>query len=355
MLREFGEFYYPTLIIRPDEMRGLNELPSNEKDLIFPIFQLCPWVGSAQFSRTFDKIQDVYPERPAIFDLDRSFYNWAERDSVVYFRGLIHGDEKAQDWVELIQNNEYSVPCLQFENHDANEIAYQRNAFVELGRGVVFKFRPHTNLDFTLAFASLETIYDLMGPTYLSVIIDVELFEDENIAQAQIQRLLSNLARFEGLRIVISSASFPSQFGFVDGVETVTIKSRTLFARIRREYNELNLSYSDWGSTKPRRPGFGTPLERIDYPMSDNWVLARSKSEEWDYMDAAQSLVASEFWQNPPNIWGVQMIELAARRDSFAINTRPKSASARVNIHLFVQSHYGVDAGSISTEEPWVE
>ena len=185
-------------------------------------------------------------------------------------------------------------------------------------------------------------------------IIELGLIEQAEFSQNAASRMIDQLRRFNDTRFIISSTSFPSDFTFVDGLESIPIRSRQLFDVIRTRYNDLQMSYSDWGSTKPRSNSMAShPLPRIDFPTNRRWLSARSKSQEWSYMQAAEGIMQSAQWDNRPNVWGVQMIESTAAGDEYGINSPRKSASARINIHLFTQNHYEGEVGQISTDEPW--
>lgn len=354
MLRPFDDAYYPSLIVRPAEMQALEELPESEKDSIFPILQICPWASSNSFENTHNKIRDVYGERPLICDLDRSYSSRADRDAVTYYNGLCNPDNQCEDWIELISRNPNYIPCIQMFGQTSNAIQNQIETFHAMERGMAFRFNAFKVYDFEDISELIRNHLQENDSGSVCFIVDVGLIDQVAISQNAAVRLINNLREFVDVRIIISSASFPRDFTFIDGMETIAIKSRQLFDLIRAGYNDLSLSYSDWGSTKPRSTGIASaPLPRIDFPVNRRWVSARSKSRAWTYRNAAEQIARSVHWENRPNVWGVQMIERTSKGDEYGIDSSRKASSARINIHLFTQNHYEGDVGQVSTDEPW--
>jgi len=357
VLRAFDDAYYPNIIMRPAEMRAISELPEVEKDSLFPIIRMCPWVGSRSFDNAINKIIEVYGERPFICDLNRSYSSNSDRDAVVFFESMKTGADSTTNWINFISANSSFIPTVQHSGYSLEEIFNQVDAFVDLERGCAFRITPAHMTQLNDCMLGIARFIERSSSELLCVIIDLGMIANQEISILQAQTIIEELRVFENIRIIISSASFPNNFTQYSGTSLIDIKSRQLFLEIRRRYNNLNLSYSDWASTKPRTSGGGgAPIpKRIDMPRNSSWVIARNQEENWSYPTAANQLIQSEYWENLPNVWGIHMIEQTAQETGYYIDSPQKSAAVRINIHLFIQNHFGSDAGSISTEEPWVD
>ena len=142
MLRAFDDAYYPNIIMRPSEMKAISELPEGEKDSIFPIIRICPWLSSKSFQNSIDKIQEVYGERPFICDVDETHSSEADREAIAYFRSLFEGEDRSRNWVRHITQNTSYIPMIHHLNRNEQEVGYQLEAFVELERGLAIRLCP---------------------------------------------------------------------------------------------------------------------------------------------------------------------------------------------------------------------
>ncbi len=357
MLRAFDDAYYPSLMIRPAEMEALNELPEKNKNSIFPIIKFCPWTTAKKLSSAIDKLELVYGARPLICDLDYDYSSNSDREAVTDFLEMRNPANRAEKWVEFIKNNANLIPTVLCKNMSASDIKYQLGEFISLERGFAFRFEVNHLEQYN--FTEIKSILDekLLEITTgdFCIIIDAGLVQDVNLTELKVVSAVNHFKDYVKLRVILSSASFPNSFQQYTGIGAIDILSRRLFEKVKSKFNMVELSYSDWGSTKPRsnQQGGGVPIDRIDFPLPNSWIVARNKNKGWTYKDAAQNLIDSEFWKNAPNIWGTQRIVDTAEGRSMAISNPRHNTSSRINIHLFVQNHFGSDAGSITTDEPW--
>ena len=353
MLRSFDDAYYPNIMVRPAEMQALKELPENVKDSIFPIIKLCPWTTAKEFKNTHDKIIEVLDERPIICDLDDYYSSDKDRPAISQF---YQARNSIDAWVEMIVNNPSYIPCVRMHGYSIGQIENQIRNFHSLERGFALKFDVRRLYDYERIVNLLEGQFSNIPASEYCVIVDAGVIEKADISEASVLNVVRKFIGIVGLRIIISSASFPSAFTKHHEITREEIKSRILFANILRSTNYEYLSYSDWGSTKPRNEaqgGSGIVIPRIDYPIPSFWVTSRNRDEGWNYNIAAQKMMTSEFWKNAPNVWGVGKIMETAAGSPNGISNPRQNTSARINIHLFVQNYYGSDAGSITTDEAW--
>ena len=133
--------------------------------------------------------------------------------------------------------------------------------------------------------------------------------------------------------------------------------NREMVNSLKRSTNRNIIVYGDWGSTRPRQYGIASPPKpRIDYPVADAWVIARSKENNWDFKKAAEEIVKSPEWESESGlgIWGEQLIMLTKDNPTFGINSAQKNVAARVNIHLHRQALFDDgDIRGIDLDEEW--
>lgn len=124
---------------------------------------------------------------------------------------------------------------------------------------------------------------------------------------------------------------------------------------MRRKTNRIGLIYGDWASTRPRNKKTiaSRPIDRIDYPTINSWVIARNKEDGWSFYEAADLIVKSKSWDPNLKIWGTSMIENTLINPALGVDTPQKNIAVRVNIHLHQQAVYRGELNLIPIEEEW--
>lgn len=157
--------------------------------------------------------------------------------------------------------------------------------------------------------------------------------------------------------IVVSYTTIPKGFAEVEGVDFVEFDNRALIEELKVVTNRQKIVYGDWGSTRPREKGIASrPKPRVDLPLRNGWLSARNRPEEWDFDDAANEILGSEYWPQVDGmgIWGEFMIRQTAVNPAVGINTPQKNIASRVNIHLHTQAFYDIpDITGINLDEKW--
>jgi hypothetical protein len=123
----------------------------------------------------------------------------------------------------------------------------------------------------------------------------------------------------------------------------VPFSNRQVVEQVARGSNRARIVYGDWGSTRPRETTefASRPVDRVDYPSDQAWIIARNRDERWTFRDAARAIVSSPDWNGNLGIWGEEMILNTTINEELGINTPQKNVAARVNIHLHRQAFYG--------------
>ena len=338
--------YVATLGIRLAEMSGLKELPDVTKDSLTPIALLAPWLTATPLSRALDKFEESYPKRHYFVDIDTSYeVNENPNEAKNQWMELAMTPPNIISWMNLLKDYPYANPCLLMRGSSSIEDArIQARWARENGR--MFCVRV------TLVDGTASSIPDWVEP----FIADPENYEVDDyfvvldfgwvprnfkLAESNVNNISVFVSKVpNNIPVVISFTSFPKEFSEYDGLGRLPFDSRQIVANVAEKAGR-QVTYGDWGSTRPRTKGFaGKPRIRIDYPMVDAWVFSRNSDENLTFQDAAIELTRSGHWNGNIGIWGEKLIEGAAKGSEFAINSIPKMSAARINIHLHLQTFH---------------
>ncbi|WP_082523932.1 beta family protein [Methylobacterium sp. Leaf399] len=337
--------YVPTLAVRPSEMNGLEFLPGAAKDRMTPCFLLAPWANSSTLERTLVRIDRAFPNRPFILDIDRDYQiTNQESEPQLQLERLKDSTGSFSNWVDFVREHDAVLPCLQTRNLSEIEIRRQIEAFQALGRPYcarIYRERFPSNFpDIVRALAS-------SGSADFGIILEGGWVSDPLSLSAWFAGVISaSLTSIDAtIPVVISCTSIPNMFTEFGGrtPSIVNFNNRTLVDQVARSTNRQRIIYGDWGSTRPRaESGFASrPLDRIDYPAENSWLIARNKDENWNFRDAALAIVASPQWNGSLGIWGEEMITNTTINQALGIDTPQKNVASRVNVHLYRQTFYG--------------
>lgn len=353
-LREFSEVpYVPILLIRPGEMRALDELPDTTKDLLLPLIPLRPWVGAHHLSSALEKIAEAYGDRPTIVGVgepepyqDRPVFN-----ELAALRDPNGGFANWRDFIAADEHRNF-IPLVQFSPDPANEVA-QLVAFHELGRGLVLHVPDF--LFENLAGLIERVATNTGGGQGVLFILDWRTVRGDHLFRAAIAlQLIQNIRdQCPHATIALSASSFPTEF---DGVTAQDIFERRLFNEVIGAGAE-RVIYSDRGSARAEQMGGGggLPYPRIDYPLMGQWLFFRNNLQNGavGYQAQARALAVSPHWNPDLRVWGTQMIERTISLDPSAITSPQRATAARINLHLHLQTFYGQPEMALETEDDW--
>lgn len=351
-----GKNYFATLAIRASEMNGLEYLPGSSKDVLVPVVLLAPWVASRTLEQAIERFERAYPSRPYILDIDRDYFPTnPQHGAQARWLSLRNPANNFRNWNLFWQGFSQIIPCLQLEGQASADIRAQVEMIQAADREFCYRIdlsrRSH---DISLVTSALVEC----GTADFSVIVEGGWTNDAMTLASIFSGLINGpLARLDGrVPIIISCTSMRREFTSIDGIASDQFTNRELVGKIRSNTNRQQIIYGDWGSTKPRDNTMGrTPLPRIDYPCDQKWLLARSRSRDWSYAQAALAVTSTDDWDGNLGIWGEDLIRATANNDEFAINSPAKNVAARVNIHLHRQAHFGDNIHGIILDEPWID
>lgn len=361
--------YAPILSLQPAEMVALEELSKLDKDKLLPIVSLKGWVSSKCLDNSLKRLEKAFGNRSIIIDIDEEFLysKWDKSDNSypdkqIYkeFEELLDSKNGYENWVSFIVEKSNFIPVLQLE--DLSELDKQVKSFKikEVPIVVRVSLKENDTIDSKKLNGVVKCLLenDLKN---LSIVIDCGDITRKNLldwkSYADFIKRLGGL--FPNANFIFSSTSFPYSFAGAYRGE-LPIYERQIFEKISGECSDYKLIYSDRGSARAGKLGGGggsIPV-RLDYPLKKDWRFIRIEVPEGAdktelYKQAAQEMIASDYWSLAVPVWGTQMIEKTSYGDPYAIISPIKATAVRINIHLFQQLYYNKLPEEVVTEEDW--
>ncbi|WP_339832842.1 beta family protein [uncultured Parvibaculum sp.] len=349
--------YVPTLAIRASEMNALEFLPGKTKERMTPCILLAPWANSSTLQKAVDRVEKAFRNQHYFLDVDRD-YEFTNLESAPQqeLLALLNPANAFENWCRFVDEHDWVWPCVQTRGQSENDIKSQIMRFQKAGRAYcmrVFMDRIPSNIsEVVAAFAA-------SGAADYAIILEGGWTRDPLSLAASFEGVISGPLQVidATIPIILSCTSIPRMFtDFDGGVTRVPFTNRLLIEQIARQTNRARIIYGDWGSTRPREPGSfaNRPLDRVDYPTSNSWYIARNKAGNWDFHRAASAIVNSPDWDGHLGIWGEELIRNTVIAPAIGIDTPQKNVAARVNIHLHRQAFFGEgDLGGMNLDEDW--
>lgn len=349
--------YLPILALSPAEMRGLEELPNRDKNLLLPYVHLRPWVGAYTLDKALDRVKKAYGERPYIADIAPAEPGEETKPREVFAELRALRDPKGgyANWCEFITAQENLIPALQLR--DVTQLKAQIECLYALGRGLAVHIRPQMMSVLATLVGAIAT--ETGGGKNVCFVIDLaKQSQSLLLAEAHTVGTINSVrtAAPNG-HIAVSASSFPEGF---TSIEKQDIFERQHFNGVVSILGPEKLIYSDRGSARAEKQmgGGGTPAPRIDYAGGSRWDFFRAepvKKEDRPAAYVAQAKLAYKHscFDKKLQVWGCQMIERASKGDLTAIHSPALSTAARINIHLHQQLFHGDSSGLYETDEDW--
>ena len=351
--------YLVTLCIRRAELSGLKELPGSTKDRLTPLVLLAPWMAATPLMRAVDKFEEAYSRRPYFIDVD-TYYQPGEKanDAKETWAKLAKKPADLDVWHSLLLSYPNANPCILMAELSLESARAQIKWAREHNRSFCMRVNmvPDVGPGIPTWMPSLITELTKEGTIDYAIVFDFGLIKNAldvaPLATGYISSFFSGMP--SEIPLIVCCTTFPSDFTVFDGIEELTFSNRDLIAQIKRATNHPRIVYGDWGSTKPRTYGYANaPKNRIDYPTDNGWIFARDQDNPVSFQVAAKRITESRHWSGGLGIWGEQLIEGAAKRQTFAIDSMPKMYSARINIHLHRQAFFGQLPPPDALDEEW--
>lgn len=335
-------------------MIALQELPSADKDLLLPYFQLRPWVGARRLQSALDRLHDAYGDRPCFLGISEPEGIEIPREVHRELDELRNPENGFDAWCSFLEQEENArfIPTLlltrlaEFDAQAQRLFALGRGLFVHIERSAFPAIRQIVARTAAATEGGRDVVFMLdFGRQTHTLLL-------QEAATAGYIREIQELA--PQAFVAVSASSFPELF---TSIQRQNIYERRLFDDLRRQGIQ-RLIYSDRGSARAERQtgGGGAPAPRVDYPARTEWLFFRSDGEEGRrsaYATQAQAVIDSGVFDARMRVWGVQMIERTAVEDGEAIVSPARSTAARINIHLHQQLFYDNPGGLYDTDEDW--
>lgn len=347
---DFKAFHYvPIIGVRPSEMQALEELPPYAKAGLLPFLVLQPWTTAKEFPSTLAKVAASTAGKQIIIDITDEVFDGPRRPVHDVFDELRDPKNGYAAWRHFVDENEAFTPVVQLV--DPKSIAPQIDTFKAIGRGIVI--RLHEQI-FGIAgnIAQLFKAYSDNSDVYF--ILDFQR-QDRNILNKALTATNTCKAirdKLPDCYISISASTFPTSF---TGIVEQEIFERNFYTLVADQIGYDRHIYCDRASVRAEKQngGGGAPAPRIDNALSAKWKFFREAEEE-DRDDAYQ-IAAKRTTKCPEwvdlGIWGTEMIKRTAAGEENAIYSPKMSTSARINIHMYVQS----SGPEPATEVEWTD
>lgn len=336
--------YAPVLKTKVAEIAAYRNLSMDVKDALFPTFLARPWPHAIHLELTVERIREAVDGRPFALGLDRERYHDDNpRAAQAEFRSLFDSSAGFRAYFDFVGAVEGAVPVLQPSASSSN-LLLQLGRAEELDRGLIVhqtreSFIPVLNIAGSVPPLPHDTVF-LVDAGWSRNYEFLELW-----ATQAVQRIVDAIPTAE---IVVAASSFPSGFSNIVGEGNRSSLERRLFLALRAQFNQANLTYGDWGSTRLEQSGGGGDIPpRVDLALPAGWAIFRADTDQGQtFGDMANAARNSAAFQLVPDCFGKEMV--LATPGPEGITGTSKNTRARINMHLTI--HSGV-SGTLDTDD----
>jgi len=340
--------YVPILKSGIAEVGAFRSLYPSVKENVFPLFLARPWPNASRFTLTIDRLCEATDGRPFGFGLDQErFQHQSHRDAQAEFNALFDERGGFRSYFDLVEAIPQAVPTI-LPTRSADTLLLQLANAERIDRGVIVHQRRGSAIPLSDLVTSSPPL-----PDDAVIIIDAGWSRDYTALEAwtlpTVERVLRSLPDTE---LVIACSSFPNSFAHIVGHLEEQGTERRLFSVVRQRFNQADLTYGDWGSTRPSSGGGGGTIpSRIDVPKISSWEIFRADPDnDLGFCEMAWDAQHHPCFPTVPDCWGKETIGITTD-DGVGITGRQVATEVRVNIHMTVQS--GADSIAPSDEIPY--
>lgn len=327
--------YVPLLKTGVAEVGAYRSLFPGVKDATFPIFQVRPWPNAGHLSLTVDRLRDAMHDHPFGLALDYERRGHAStRPAQGEFESLFEPHRGFAAYFEFLTAVPNAVPVI-LPTSSVDVLIHQLANADELNRGLIVHQRRGSELPLS------DTILRLFPFQHNAIfVVDAGWSRDylslEAWTLSAVERLMRALPDSE---IVVCSSSFPSSFSHIIGNVEELGTERRLFSVVRQRFNQADLTYGDWASTRPQQGGGGGTIpSRVDLPKLSSWEIFRSDPDaDLGFHEMAWQASHHPCFAPTPDCWGKEMIGVT-NDEGVGITGRQVATEVRLNIHMTIQS-----------------
>lgn len=338
--------YCPSIYTRVAEIKALRQLPSQAKDLIFPVLRLRPWPNANRLQKAFDRIDEAFPAGRYALDLDRFKHGSnSGKEAATEFDSLFVSQDSYGNYYTLVAEQPFAIPVIRTENSSIPMLEDQWDYIEGIERGcVLYISRVFDQQPEKL----IEQIEPYMSENLL-IVLDAGWTTDFISTEVWTSPLIQAITdRQPNYTIVSSGSSFPDSFTKIGEEGSISVQERGVYDRLVARHNAANLVYGDWASTRlPADPVPMTNVPRIDLALATRWMCFRAaKGSNDSYTDVADRAVSDALWETMPDIWGADMIKWTAAKLEGSIKSPATATAVRVNLHLYEQAFFNLDGSN---------
>jgi hypothetical protein len=332
--------YVPLLKSRISEVEAYHHLSAQAKELTFPIFLLRPWPNANHLRLAIDRILSATQGHPFGLGLDdgRRAYP-SKKPAQQEFDRLFDPRGGYGNFYNFVEEIDTAVPVLR-PTSNANELLQQLGRAIDLDRGLVVHQQRGSLVPLTETILSLPPI-----PNDTVFVVDAAWSRDglqmQSWAVPVVDRLIQSLPAAE---IVVMGSSFPDSFSHIVGNREEVAHEFALFSAVRQRYQEANLTFGDWGSTRlPQSGGGGTIPPRVDIPRPASWHIFRADPDgDEDYTSIAHDAAGHACFPNVPDCWGKRQVVATDGTGQGITGPKMNTEPRRVCRRRWVVSHAAI-------------
>lgn len=340
--------YVPMLRTRIAEIEAFRQLSAQAKELTFPIFLLRPWPNANQLSLSIDRILAATGGHAFGLGLDRErFQAPSMKPAQSEFDALFASHQGYRAYYDFLENIPGAVPVLQATSQ-ANNLLLQLGRAEDLDRGLIVHQQRGSPIPITQSVLNLPPL-----PHDTTFVVDAAWSRDLLQMQAWAVPIVQNVAAsLPQSEIVVMSSSFPDAFGHIIGESEEQGYEWQVFDAVRQQVQGANLTFGDWGSTRPSQSGGGGKIpSRIDIPRLRSWQIFRADpANDGGYLNVALTAMGHSAFTAAPDCWGKLQIQSTDGIGTGVTGVK-MNTSCRINIHMTIQS--GTSHGIDLDEEPY--
>lgn len=327
--------YVPLLKTKIAEIEAYRQLSQSAKERIFPIFLLRPWPNANHISLAVQRLKEAtagYPFGLAL-DYDRRG-SPSTKAAQTEFADLFDANMGYRTYFEFLNEIDSAIPVLQ-PSADANNLLLQIGNANDLDRGLVIHQKRGALIPLSEAIIGLPPL-----PNDTVFAVDAGWSRDIAQMQAWVAPIVDRIVRaLPESEIAIISSSFPDSFAHIIGDNEEIAHEPHLFNSLKQRFQQADLTYGDWGSTRlPQQGGGGIIPSRIDIPRLASWQIFRANPQEDKGFATLAELVSSHgCFDDVPDCWGKRQVIATDGRGSGITGTK-MNTSARINMHMTIKS-----------------
>lgn len=306
------------------------------KATVFPIFQTRPWPHATHFSLTIDRIREATAGQPFGSALDNGRRNHTNlRPAQAEFEELFDSHQGHRNFYEIVETVPGAVPVLIPPTSPDNLLLQIGNA-ADLDRGLIIHQQRGSTIPLSDMILNLPPL-----PHDTVIVVDAGWSRDYLALEAWALPILDRILRvLPDAEVVVMSSSFPDSFSHIVGnMEEMAIERR-LFAAMRQRFQQADLTYGDWASTRPPLSGGGGNIpSRIDIPKIESWEIFRADpNNDLGFSEMAWDAQHHACFAPTPDCWGKQIIAATTDEVGTGVTGLQVATQARANIHMTLQS-----------------